>query len=268
VTFCNKKFKKFFAINSVQEFEFLYKNSIDIFLPHEKYLHKEILQDAKNFADLINDTQTQNRVVLLKDSYSIQSSFTISVAKITSNIDTSYLVTLTDITKMKEHELSILKKAYHDELTGVYNRTKFNELFEYELSKTVRHGYKLSMAIIDIDHFKKFNDTHGHLIGDEVLILLAHKLLSIIRIYDVFARWGGEEFVILFAETSKEEAELICEKLRVAIAQTPHKIAGNITASFGITEYNKGDTLESMFKRCDEALYMAKENGRNMIKSL
>lgn len=268
VSFCNKKFKEFFNISDLKEFEKLHKKSVDIFLEHDGYLHKSLLQENQNFAELIKITQVNNRVVLIRDNFLTHSSFAISIANISSFSADSYLVTLTDITKMKEHEQKILKQAYTDELTGIYNRAKLNELFEDELVRTIRHDSKLSMTIIDIDHFKTFNDIYGHLIGDEVLVLLTHVVSSKIRAYDIFARWGGEEFVILFPETSKEDAAQICEKLRVAIANKAHKSAGNITASFGVAEFCEGDTIETLFKRCDKALYRAKKGGRNRVKVL
>jgi len=269
VRFCNKKFKEFFAISNIKEFEQLYKKCIDIFLDHDEYLHKALLEDDQDFAKLIKSTQTKNRVVLMRDNFLTYNSFAISIANISYEQESSYLVTLTDITKLKEHEQAILKQAYTDELTGIANRAKLNELFDIELSRALRHNSKLSMTIIDIDHFKKFNDTYGHLIGDEVLVMLTNIIDNNIRDYDIFARWGGEEFVILFPETSKDDAALICDKLRALIEKVPHKSAGFITVSFGVAELDEAeDDIESLFKRCDKALYKAKNSGRNRVEVL
>jgi diguanylate cyclase (GGDEF)-like protein len=120
---------------------------------------------------------------------------------------------------------------------------------------------------LDIDYFKSFNDTYGHLIGDEVLILLAQHINTIVRDTDTFARWGGEEFVILLPNTSLENSINLLNKIRESISQIEHKIAGSITASFGVTSYQDGDDIESLFKRCDDALYDAKESGRNKVAS-
>ncbi len=124
------------------------------------------------------------------------------------------------------------------------------------------------MAIIDIDKFKDFNDTYGHLIGDEVLIMMAQSVNDSVRGTDTFARWGGEEFLILFKDTSIENAKMVSEKLRNKIEKLQHPTAGSITASFGLTQYIDGDTTKSMFKRCDDALYKAKEDGRNRVEVL
>ena len=170
--------------------------------------------------------------------------------------------------EVQTKQIQTEEKAYVDGLTGVYNRNKFDEVFYEEMVRIQRYPTKLSIAIIDIDRFKKCNDTYGHLIGDEVLIMIAKKINTTIRSTDLFARWGGEEFVILFKETSAEEAKIVSKNLKDEIQKLQHQIAGNLTASFGITQYIKGDTMESIFKRCDDALYIAKEQGRNRIEVL
>ncbi len=158
--------------------------------------------------------------------------------------------------------------AYTDTLTGISNRNKFEEVFAYELKQTLRYKNSLSLAILDIDHFKKFNDEFGHLVGDEVLILLANTVKKSVRKTDLFARWGGEEFVLLFVNTNLENSMIALEKFRVIIEEMHHDKAGKITASFGVTEYKANDTLASMLERADKALYQAKEDGRNCIRSL
>ncbi len=160
------------------------------------------------------------------------------------------------------------EKAYTDGLTKVFNRNKFDEVLEEELQRVHRYSNQLSIALIDIDKFKEFNDTHGHLVGDDVLVMLAHCVDSNLRATDTFARWGGEEFVILFKETCIDTAKTISLKLKDKIEALEHPDAGKVTASFGLTQYIKGDTEKSIFKRCDEALYKAKEAGRNRVEIL
>jgi len=167
--------------------------------------------------------------------------------------------------KLKENEYKIQIQADTDILTGVYNRSKFDKILSYELSRNIRYKSQLCLAILDIDFFKKFNDEFGHLIGDEVLICLAKEISTSIRETDTFARWGGEEFILLFPETSLSQANIICNKLRQNIQNNPHHSAGTITASFGLTAYKPHDTIDTLFKRCDEALYLAKDNGRNNV---
>ena len=161
----------------------------------------------------------------------------------------------------------LTSKAYIDNLTGAFNRYKFEETFEYEMQRFKRFKHTFCIAMIDIDHFKKFNDTFGHLVGDEVLIMLANESKKELRNIDVFARWGGEEFLILFAETSLKNSVKVANKLRETIAALEHKVAGHITASFGVSQIRDNDTLDDILKRCDDALYKAKENGRNCVET-
>lgn len=170
-----------------------------------------------------------------------------------------------DFIAYKEREKFLSDMAYKDNLTKIYNRNKFNEIVDIEFKRDKRYHRIFSVGIIDIDHFKSFNDTYGHLIGDEVLIMLARCLESNVRSTDTYARWGGEEFVLLFPETDANGAYVAAENLRKSIEQLCHETAGGVTASFGITQYQDGDTIQSMFKRCDDALYDAKDAGRNRV---
>jgi len=260
ISFSNKKFKEYLSIDYVDDI----KDVMTLFISMYGYLHKDLLKDNESFNNLILRTPQEDRIVCLIDQTMNPKAFTISIAKSSYN-EKDFLVTLTDITKIKERELQISNKAFYDSLTGVYNRNKFDELVAIELKRDKRYNNSLSIAIVDIDHFKIFNDTYGHLIGDEVLIMIADYLNTNVRDTDVFARWGGEEFVILFPQTTKEKAQLVCEKLRVGISCLEHKIAGNVTASFGVTQYKENDVLSTLFKRADDSLYKAKESGRNRV---
>ena len=168
----------------------------------------------------------------------------------------------------KEKQAAIEEKAYFDNLTKVYNRNKFDEFLDQEIIRVKRYKNPLSIAILDIDKFKNFNDTYGHLVGDEILIMIAQNINSNVRASDTFARWGGEEFVILFRETDAQSAKIIVQKLKEKIQELQHPTAGGVTASFGITEYLEDESIETLFKRCDKALYLAKENGRNRVEIL
>lgn len=274
ISFVNSSFLEFFDVKSIDEFKIKFEKVEDIFLEYKDYLHKNIIENYNNmdsftFAEIffnkLNEIDDNKRIVLMKDKEECEKSFylTISVLEEEKKL---YLINLTDITKMTIEKNTIKQKAYYDGLTRIYNRNKFDELFDMELSRVKRYKHSLSLAIIDIDHFKNVNDTFGHLIGDEVLIMLASNLQNKLRKTDVFARWGGEEFVILFTETQLDDAVKCSEMLRKDISELEHKIAGKITVSLGVTEYIEGDTAEILFKRCDDALFKAKENRRNRVE--
>jgi diguanylate cyclase (GGDEF)-like protein len=160
-------------------------------------------------------------------------------------------------------------RARTDELTGLHNRRHFFELGEREHSVARRHGRPLSVIMIDIDHFKRVNDTFGHQAGDEVLAHVARIVAAHRRSGDIVARYGGEEFVLLLPETTAEQAYLVAEQLRGAIAATGLDTPGGratFTISGGVTGLGgDGQSLEELIRRADRALYAAKAQGRNRV---
>lgn len=156
--------------------------------------------------------------------------------------------------------------ATTDVLAGTFNRRKFNELILAEIERVRRYGHPLSLLVVDIDHFKRINDTHGHEAGDEVLIVLAGLIRAGIRATDSLARWGGEEFVVLSPEVSVEEAAGLAERLRSAAGTYKYSFVGRVTASIGVAQHRVGETPDELFARADEALYRAKEGGRDRVE--
>lgn len=157
------------------------------------------------------------------------------------------------------------KLATQDCLTGLYNR----QMLEREVEKMINHAERyeeaLSMVLFDLDHFKKVNDTWGHPIGDEVLIQTAQTVNKVIRSADQFFRIGGEEFLVLMPHTNAIEAERAAEKIRVALETARHPVAGQVTASLGVSEREKKEDFSSWYKKTDEMLYRAKRLGRNLV---
>lgn len=167
---------------------------------------------------------------------------------------------------MRDQE--IMHLAIKDPLTNIYNRRHFNEELRKEIDRAARYERKLSVIILDIDHFKNVNDTFGHQTGDYVLRELAMLIGKHIRKTDIFARYGGEEFCILMPETDITGATEFADKIRSIIERHPFKDVKQIMASFGVSEYKKGDDSFSLIKRTDDALYIAKSKGRNRVERL
>ena len=169
--------------------------------------------------------------------------------------------------KTKELQYSndrLLRQSETDALTGIYNRKKLQDTLILEIKKAYRYDQDFSIILIDIDHFKNVNDTYGHLTGDNVIKAVCNLISNNIRDIDLFARWGGEEFVILVNNQDKQQIKLMAEKIREKISQT--KLDNlDVTCSFGIAQYEKNDTDEIIFKKADDALYTAKESGRNCV---
>lgn len=155
--------------------------------------------------------------------------------------------------------------AVTDRLTGLYNRTKLDEVFANELARVERCGESVSIILADIDHFKSVNDTYGHQVGDSVLGEFAAILRKVTRETDTTGRWGGEEFLIICPHVDLNGARILAERLRAAVAGHSFSVVGQKTCSLGVASYRSGDTAETMVKRADEALYVAKQNGRDRV---
>ncbi|WP_101758709.1 GGDEF domain-containing protein [Oceanicoccus sp. KOV_DT_Chl] len=158
------------------------------------------------------------------------------------------------------------QKALRDVLTQLPNREAYNQRLEQECERWQRYDRPLTMAVCDVDHFKRVNDTYGHLAGDKVLRIIAKTLRKRLRKTDFIARFGGEEFVVLMPETEQASALKVVEGVREAIASCPFHFKEKpvtITMSFGVSTFSGEDNGEAVFARCDKALYQAKEQGRN-----
>lgn len=165
--------------------------------------------------------------------------------------------------KKQSDKLTFL--AFHDQLTSVYNRYFMLEVAGQKVARTLRDGHSLSLLLLDIDHFKQVNDQHGHLVGDQVLVAMAQKLMEFNRKDDLVARFGGEEFIVLLDFCDKDSAVKKAEILRQSIEDLMP--AGlKVTVSIGIAELRSGkESFNDMLKRADSALYQAKEQGRNRV---
>ncbi|SEL83600.1 sensor domain-containing diguanylate cyclase [Halomonas daqiaonensis] len=170
-----------------------------------------------------------------------------------------------DIARQKQLEVSLEREATTDPLTGLYNRQRFDAEMERALARHARYGTETALVMIDLDHFKKVNDTYGHDVGDRVLVELTKRLAGEMRQPDFLARWGGEEFVALLPETDPSEAARMAERLCRCIEVEPFPEVGGLTISLGITSFRNGDTLNMLLKRVDNALYEAKRTGRNRV---
>lgn len=169
-----------------------------------------------------------------------------------------------------EHTKKLLeeerRKATHDSLTELPNREAYNERAYAELQRFKRYGRPLTLAVCDIDYFKRVNDTYGHQAGDKVLKLISSVVASRLRSVDFVGRYGGEEFVILMPETDVDTAYGVLDKIRATIAKTPFRFKDDpiqITLSFGLASFQENDTTDDAFTRADKALYGAKDAGRN-----
>lgn len=181
-----------------------------------------------------------------------------------------FIAQIQDISEQRALIEKLALQARNDSLTGLNNRRYFLERCEEELNRAVRSEKVMSLLMLDIDHFKKVNDTYGHKTGDQVLIQLADIMRHTLRSIDIIGRYGGEEFVVLLPETDAEAAMEIAERLRINVAETPFVLEAGmplkVTVSIGVSSLDAGQTnIDILINAADAALYRAKNTGRNMV---
>ncbi|MGB1257875.1 MAG: sensor domain-containing diguanylate cyclase, partial [Thiolinea sp.] len=168
--------------------------------------------------------------------------------------------------ELEEKNNQLRTLATTDRLTGLYNRHKLDEMLSYELNKAQRDGSHLSLALLDIDHFKRVNDTYGHQVGDDVLVSVAALMQKHVRCTDIVGRWGGEEFMVLLPNTPMEQAATVLNQMREQIAGSNFDPVPSVTISLGLARSHTHHTPECIAAAADKALYRAKSNGRNRLE--
>lgn len=177
------------------------------------------------------------------------------------------------LTQERLHMLEELKKlSITDGLTQLYNSRYFYSQIKGEIERFKRYGHKLSMLLLDIDHFKDYNDTHGHLEGDRILVRIGRIIKTCLRKMDTAYRYGGEEFTIILPGTPGEEAKTVAERLRTAVAAEDFTggdhPGSRITISIGVTQYCHDEPVSSFVQRADQAMYQSKQSGRNKVSCI
>jgi len=261
----NKSFLDFFNVKSIEQFNNMYSCITELFMEYENYFALNILNNHKLwYEDIIHtDKVTEYNIMIMDTKIFEPKSFKIDVSEIKGS--QKFVITFTDITSLTTKSKRFETKATYDELTSIYNRSKFNEVMIEYFNLFTRYNEPLCFAIFDIDFFKQVNDTYGHLVGDEVLIKFSQTINSMVRATDVFARWGGEEFTLLMPGTKIDDGFEVVNKIREVIENVKFEVIGQKTCSVGVTQFKKDDTIDSALVRADEALYEAKESGRNKV---
>jgi diguanylate cyclase (GGDEF)-like protein/PAS domain S-box-containing protein len=192
----------------------------------------------------------------------------ISAERLRHDGEDTLLAAIADVTDQKQTTERLSRLATHDALTGVFNRRHLEDVVRSELERAHRYQRPLTVAMVDADHFKRINDTYGHQVGDEVLRAVSGRCQHMLRTNDVLGRYGGEEFIVVFPETTLDEARIVAERVRSAIAGSPVTIgehALEVTVSIGLAQLASGQEPSSLVASADAALYAAKQSGRNRV---
>jgi len=266
----NDDFLDFFAYETLEAFVKEHLCVCNLFVNYKDYFSLEklaTLQEDVLWTEYVynyNQTHEDNITVSMLDKDAEPTAYEITVNKL-PQYEGHFIVAFTDITSIQKEKKLLEAMAYHDPLTNIYNRQIFDKMLQKEKENKRRHGDTLSLIMLDIDHFKRVNDTYGHSIGDKVLITLTQLISENLRTNDIFARWGGEEFMILLPRTTPKEAYKKAQNLRKILEEYVDDLLPTFTVSFGVTELLTTDKERSCFQRVDEALYKAKIKRNDVV---
>ncbi|KAF0233010.1 MAG: diguanylate [Desulfovibrionaceae bacterium] len=238
-------------------------------ITHPDDLQEDLSQVKKLLNKEINSYQLEKRYIT-KNGKTVNIILSVSLVYDDTGAPSFFISQIQDITKLKSYESELLKLISEDHLTGIGNRRHFYEQAEREIKRSGRTNSPVSILMIDIDHFKRINDIHGHKVGDDVLKTIASTIKSSIRSIDILGRVGGEEFAALFPETNDMQAYILAERLRNRIAISTQQISQTepTTVSIGVVTFcGDSEALDQRIQQADKALYKAKGLGRNRTET-
>ncbi|MDI3535113.1 MAG: hypothetical protein PWQ82_1478 [Thermosediminibacterales bacterium] len=263
VTFWNPAAERIFGY--LRE-EVIGKELHRLIVPSDEYYkrYKKALPHFQLTGEGENIGKTVELIARHKDGHVFDIELSLSALRID---DTWHAVGIArDITERKKTEELAYRLSITDPLTNAYNRRFFTQMLKQELKRAGRTGLPFSVIMVDLDHFKRVNDRFGHAAGDLVLKSLVDMIKGRIRKTDCLARWGGEEFVILLPDTPVDKAAGLAEELREHLSLMDIPGIGRVTASFGVAGYRPGDTVDTLLKKADDMMYVAKAAGRNCVR--
>jgi diguanylate cyclase (GGDEF)-like protein len=251
----NSEFYNFTGYKNLEDFLSDYDCICDMFLAIDGYL-TPIIEGMSWVKYVVLNKGRVHKAVIEKNGEEYL--FLVNATEYYENEQIYFIAVFENITELQ-------RVAYTDHLTKLMNRVKIDEMLERCTNSYRRYKNIYSVILLDIDHFKLVNDTYGHLVGDDILRHIAKLLSENTRNIDLVGRWGGEEFLIIAKETNIEGASVVAEKIRKSVESYVFEIAKNQTVSLGIAQIKEDETIDELLKRADDALYTAKESGRNRI---
>ncbi|MBJ7982608.1 GGDEF domain-containing protein [Bacillus cereus] len=255
---CNTNFLQFFGYDNL----FTYREQHLVFAEH--LIRENGYYSTTHDITWLDDTLSNGRRIKMYNHEGEALTFLLRAIPLPEDLS-RFIVKCTEITELDEIYQEQERLAMIDSLTEIYNRLKFQQILEKEWENVIRNDEKIALILFDIDNFKSVNDTYGHDFGDLALVQLADLMKSKVENQHIFARWGGEEFIILVTNTVEKEAFQVAESLRFFIETKQFSGISKLTASFGVALHENGITKEELMQRADIALYEAKKNGKNQV---
>jgi diguanylate cyclase (GGDEF)-like protein len=260
--FANQKLFKFLGFEDLDSFTSKHRCVCELFIQDDRYFHLGKMQEGESWLEAIKLMSDVERIVALSGVDGDEHVFSIAV----SDFDQStMIVSFTDITQAVFARMELEDRLLHDTLTGAYSREYFQKNFTMLRSEFYRENFLCAIAMLDIDHFKDVNDVYGHDVGDEVLKEFVQVIHSHSRIDDILVRWGGEEFILIFKVKQFEDMFKVLDNLRMKVQEYSSSSVDHLTCSIGGSVYQEGENLLIAVKRSDEAMYIAKNSGRNKV---
>ncbi len=265
ITLYNNTMKNTFKKEMIEKISDNIKEFNNILLEYENAYKPK--NENENWIEEILKIDEEKRIVAFSDKHGIVKIFKVNIKPFFTE-NKSYMVYLNDITDTVMQTKFLQEQANTDVLTGILNRRRMTQILEEEVRNSQTNNLTFSLIMLDIDFFKKINDQYGHDMGDRVLKQLSLLIQQRIRKEDTFARWGGEEFLILMPNTPLHLAVKKAESLRIDIFNANFEGIPKFSVSFGVSSYRIGESIEELLKRVDDALYKSKNTGRNKTSSI
>ena len=262
INFANKRLFDFLGFRDLSHFQAVHDCICELFVEDDKFFHLGKIAQDVNWVDFMQTLPQLRRIVSIKDTNEKEHIFSVMINNFEKDL---LIVSFTDISDTINEQMKLHEKTIHDKLTGAFNREYFDLNYQRHIQEVQNTGAFLGLAILDIDYFKKINDTFGHDIGDAVLKELVQEITNFSRQDDRLIRWGGEEFLLLLKVKSSEDLFKVLEHIRVIISNHHFEHIDKLTCSIGASLYLQYEDIQSTIKRADVALYNAKAKGRNKV---
>ncbi len=264
--FANKKFFDFTGFENQKAFLSQHRCICDLFLENDHVFHlSKIKENEENWVESLMNIGESDRIVSMNDKSQTPRTFAVNINRYEQDM---YLITFTNISENFSDKIRFKEKSLIDSLTGTNNREFFQNNISQILNQNEERGHKTGLVMIDIDFFKKINDTYGHDVGDLVLRQVVKVFMESTRKDDKIIRWGGDEFIIVAEVENDEGIKSLAEKIRNEIKTFKFQSIDTLSCSFGVAVHKKGKAIEQTIKEADIALYKAKENGRDCVEGL